>query len=324
MPRQARLDSPGTLHHVIIRGIDKRRIVDDEQDRSEFVRRLGMLAAETGTAVYAWALMSNHAHLLVCSGPLGLAKFMRRLLTGYAVHYNLRHKRHGHLFQNRYKSIVCDGDSYFTELVRYIHLNPLRVGLVQDLKQLSRFPYCGHGVILGTLQNRWQDRDSVLAQFGKQEAHAQEGYRQYVAAGVALGRRPELVGGGRSRSAGEWFAVRSQRQRGERELTDERVLGRGTFVERVLKEADARTVRQAALKKTKRHAERVVVEICKKNGVSLTELRSGSRRGALPAVRVKIAHTLVEDYGLQTAEVARQVGVSTSGVSKILSRSLSS
>jgi putative transposase len=126
MPRQARLDSPGTLHHVMIRGIEQRRIVNDDQDRREFVQRLGALAEETQTLVYAWALMSNHAHLLVCSGPLGLATFMRRLLTGYAVSYNRRHRRHGHLFQNRYKSIVCEGDSYFTELVRYIHLNPLR------------------------------------------------------------------------------------------------------------------------------------------------------------------------------------------------------
>jgi REP element-mobilizing transposase RayT len=108
----------------MIRGIEKKRIVLDEQDRKDFVRRLGLLAVETKTAVYAWALMSNHAHLLVCSGTAGLAKFMRRLLTGYAVSYNLRHRRHGHLFQNRYKSMVCDGDSYFTELVRYIHLNP--------------------------------------------------------------------------------------------------------------------------------------------------------------------------------------------------------
>ena len=150
MPRQARLDSPGTLHHVMIRGIEKKRIVLDEQDRKDFVRRLGLLAVETKTAVYAWALMSNHAHLLVCSGAVGLAKFMRRLLTGYAVSYNLRHRRHGHLFQNRYRSMVCDGDSYFTELVRYIHLNPLRVGLVKDLRQLERYPHCGHGVVLGT------------------------------------------------------------------------------------------------------------------------------------------------------------------------------
>ena len=324
MPRQARLDSPGTLHHVMIRGIEKRRIIDDEHDRKDFVRRLGLLAQETKTPVYAWALMSNHAHLLVCSGTLGLAKFMRRLLTGYAVSYNLRHRRHGHLFQNRYKSIVCDGDSYLTELVRYIHLNPLRLKLVKDLRQLERYPYCGHGTILGTQSNPWQDRDSVLAQFGKRDAEAKEAYRRYIAEGVALGRRPELVGGGGSRSAGEWFAVKSQRQRGVRASSDERILGSGEFVERVLREADARMLRQSTLRKTKRHAERVVAEACKKNGVSLTELRSGSRRGKLPAVRGKIVQGLVEAYGVPIAEVARQVGISTSGVSKILTRSLSS
>jgi len=98
MPRQARLDSPGTLHHVMIRGIEKRRIIDDDVGRNDFVRRLGALAEETRTPIYAWALMSNHAHLLLCSGAMGLAKFMRRLLTGYAVRHNLRHRRYGPLF----------------------------------------------------------------------------------------------------------------------------------------------------------------------------------------------------------------------------------
>jgi putative transposase len=92
----------------MIRGSEKRRIVDDDVDRKDFVRRLGALAEETCTTIYAWALMSNHAHLLLCSGAMGLAKFMRRLLTGYAVRYNLRHRRHGPLFQDRYKSMVCD------------------------------------------------------------------------------------------------------------------------------------------------------------------------------------------------------------------------
>lgn len=322
MPRQARLDSPGTLHHVIVRGINKRRIVDDEEDRKDFVRRLARLAEETQTAVYAWALMGNHAHLLVCSGPSGLAKFMRRLLTGYAVRYNQRHRRYGHLFQNRYKSMVCDGDSYFTELVRYIHLNPLRVGLAKDLRELERYAYCGHGAILGRQNNRWQDRDSVLAQFGKAEAQSVAAYRRYMTDGVVLGRRLELVGGARRRGSGEWLSAGGPRRRGERESTDERILGSGEFVERILKEADARTMRQAGLKKLKRKAERVVVAGCKKHGVSVTELRNGSRRGSVPRVRTEIARRLVEDYGLALAEVARQVGISTSGVSRLLSRGL--
>ena len=87
---KARLDSPGTLHHVMVRGIEKRPIVNDETDRKDFVRRLGVLAEETQTPIYAWALMSNHVHILLCSVALGLAKFMRRLLTGYAVNYNAR------------------------------------------------------------------------------------------------------------------------------------------------------------------------------------------------------------------------------------------
>jgi REP element-mobilizing transposase RayT len=102
MPRRARLDAPGTLHHVIVRGIEKRRIVNDVADRKNFVQRLGELAAATKTAVYAWALMSNHAHILLRSSGMCLSGFMRRLLTGYAISYNRRHRRWGYLFQNRY------------------------------------------------------------------------------------------------------------------------------------------------------------------------------------------------------------------------------
>ena len=137
MPRQARLDAPGTLHHIIIRGIERRRIVADDTDRKRFVDRLGKLSAEMEMQVYAWALMTNHAHILLKSGHGGVSAFMRKLLTGYAVNYNIRHKRHGHLFQNRYKSIVCEADTYFKELVRYIHLNPLRAGLVDTMKKLD-------------------------------------------------------------------------------------------------------------------------------------------------------------------------------------------
>jgi putative transposase len=84
MPRRARLDAPGTLHHVIVRGIEKRHIVDDDKDRSQFIERLGNLSHNTQTAIYAWSLMSNHAHMLVRIGPQGLASFMRKFLTGYA------------------------------------------------------------------------------------------------------------------------------------------------------------------------------------------------------------------------------------------------
>ena len=149
MPRTARLDTPGLLHHIIIRGIERRRIFNDDKDRENFIQRLSTLLPETKTQCYAWYFLSNHAHFLLRSGPKGIAALMRRLLTGYAVSYNRRHKRHGQLFQNRYKSIICQEDSYLQELVRYIHLNPLRAKAVVDLKELDSYIYCGHSALMG-------------------------------------------------------------------------------------------------------------------------------------------------------------------------------
>lgn len=97
----------------------------------------------------------------------GLSGFMRRFLTGYAISYNRRHRRWGHLFQSRYKSIICEEDAYLTELVRYIHLNPLRAKLVKSLAQLDRYRWWGHGGLIGKVENEWQDRDYALKWFGK-------------------------------------------------------------------------------------------------------------------------------------------------------------
>ena len=319
MARQARLDAPGTLHHVMVRGIKRRRIVDDEQDLKEFVARLGAVARETATSVYAWALMTNHAHILLSSGVQGLSKFMRRLLTGYAVAYNIRHRRHGHLFQNRYKSIVCDGDSYFTELVRYIHLNPLRVKLVKNINELERYPYCGHGVVTGRHRATWQDRKYVLGWFGRRESEARKAYRKFVKEGITLGRRPELVGGGLIRSAGGWSEVASLRRQGGKEITDERILGSGNFVERVLK-ADKQTKGAYTARERKKRVKQLIVGRCRKGNISVSEFKDGSRRGTIPQVRVEIANSLVDKFGLPLAEIARQVGVSTSAISKALRR----
>ena len=136
MPRMARIDAPGALHHVIARGIERRKIFQDDKDRDDFLERLKTIITETHTPCYAWALLPNHVHLLLRTGMTPISGVMRRLLTGYAVSYNGRHRRRGHLFQNRYKSILCQEDPYLLELVRYIHLNPMRARLVDDVRSL--------------------------------------------------------------------------------------------------------------------------------------------------------------------------------------------
>ena len=123
MPRKARIDAPGALHHIICRGIDRQKIFVDDTDRDEFVRRLAAVVKDTQTFCYAWALIPNHFHLLLRTGAIPTTTVMQRVLTGYAGAFNRRHRRIGHLFHNRYKSILCQEDAYLLELTRYIHLN---------------------------------------------------------------------------------------------------------------------------------------------------------------------------------------------------------
>jgi REP element-mobilizing transposase RayT len=126
MPRLARLDAPGVLHHVMARGIERRKLFLDDEDRDDFVRRLSALATSGALLICPWALIPDHFHLLVRTGGAPLSRCMRSLMSGYAGHFNRWHKHCGHLFQNRFKSIVCEDESYLLDLSRYIHLNPLR------------------------------------------------------------------------------------------------------------------------------------------------------------------------------------------------------
>ena len=320
MPRQARLDVPGTLHHVTVRGIERRKIVDNDHDRRDFVSRMGAIASETGTPIYAWALMTNHAHILLRSGPSGLSRYMMRFLSGYAGSYNRRHLRHGHLFQNRYKSIVCEEDRYFKELVRYIHLNPLRAKLVESVSKLDLYPWCGHSVLMGKVKNDWQDRDYVLQWFGAKEGEARRAYCEFVKDGIDQGRRSDLVGGGLIRSQGGWSSVKAMRRLGAREKSDERILGSGEFVEELIQQSDQARKEQFTALELSQQAAVLIEQFCKEQNVSVDALRSGSRRHNVSKVRAQLAQKLVEEYGLSLAETGRHLGVSPPAIAKCLSR----
>ena len=320
MPRGARLDAPGTMHHVIVRGIEKRCIVDDDQDREMFIGRLGELSQGLQTAVYAWALMTNHAHILLRSGYQGISAFMRKFLTGYAGGYNRRHRRHGHLFQNRYKSIVVEEDAYFKELVRYIHLNPFRAGMVKSMKELDKYPWCGHSALMGKVEYGWQDIAYVLEWFDKRVKQARQFYRGYIEKGLAIGRQPHLVGGGLVRSAGGWSEIKALRRIGNMQRGDQRILGSGPFVESILSEAELSKKYRLANLDRKRKASELIEDCCQESGVSIEALGGGSRLRPVTRVRRELAYRLTSELGLSLAETARLLGISTSGVAKILDR----
>ncbi len=316
MPRQARLDAPGVLHHVMARGIERGILFRDDRDRDDWLQRLAGLAEAGAWRVYAWALLPNHFHLLARTGKTPLARGMRSLLTGYAGAFNRRHRRRGHLFQNRYKSIVCEDEPYLLALVRYLHLNPIRAGLVQDLKGLDRYPYSGHSALVGTVHRTWQETAEVLGYFGRRRSQAVARYRTFVAEGLGQGRRPELLGGGLVRSVGGWQAVRELRRGREAYVSDERVLGSSEFVEALLSE-----MAESVSGEEKRIALTTLSErLARERGVTVTGLRGGGRRRDVSRCRAWLAYVWVRHLGRSGRDLARFLGVSPQAVYEAVDR----
>jgi putative transposase len=321
MPRVARLDTPGLLHHVMIRGIERRKIFHDDQDRENFIERLSVLLPETKTACYGWSFLSNHAHFLLRSGPTGIAALMRRLLTGYAVSYNRRHKRHGPLFQNRYKSIVCQEDGYLQELVRYIHLNPLRAKMVDSLAELDRYAYCGHSALLGKRKRTWQDVDYILSFFGNTVGAARRGYASYVKEGIPLGRRPELVGGGLIRSLGGWDAVKQIRLTGQDRIkSDQRILGQSDFVGDVLSESQGQFSRKYRLKSLGYDFEKVVERVAILFQVEKEYVRGRGRQKERVRARDLLCYWAVVELGMPMVDLARKFEMTPAAISYAVQR----
>jgi putative transposase len=320
MPRQARIDAPGAFHHVMIRGIERTAIFRDAKDRESFLGRLGEILQDSSTPCYAWSLMSNHAHFLLRTGRVPISRVMRKLLTGYAVTFNLRHRRKGHLFQNRYKSILCEEEPYLQELVRYIHLNPLRARLVEDLKELGSYPYSGHSVLLGKKERAWQDRDYVLKYFGQTEREARKRYVSFVSEGIEQGRRPDLVGGGLLRAVGGWQGLKDLRETGEKVRADERILGGSDFVERVLREAGEEWEKRSRLRQRGMGLEQLLQRVATRFGVDSEELRSGSKIPSVSKARAVLCYLGVRKYGFTSGSISKELGISSSGVSRAIAR----
>jgi len=302
MPRQPRLNVPGLVYHVMGRGIEGRDIFRDDDDRESFLKRLADGVGKPGSpCLYAWALLSNHFHLLLRTGDELLSPMMRRLMTGHAVTYNLRYKRQGHLFQNRYKSIVVEEEPYFLELVRYIHLNPVRCGIVKDLGELSRYRYTGHSVIMGQRDYDAQDVNAVLMRFSDKRKKAIAGYSGFVEAGLNQGRREELRGGGLIRSTGG-IAAMMKRGPEERELSDERILGGGDFVESVLRDSDDSRAGE------KPSIDDVLKEVSEKSGISSEQILGPSRSRSISNARKRFFLLAFENAGATLSMLGRLTG----------------
>jgi putative transposase len=320
MPRQSRLDTPGALHHIIARGNERRKIFEDKKDCKEFLIRLGDILSGTETICYAWTIIPNHFHLFLRTGTFPIATIMRRLLTGYAMYFNRRHRRYGHLFQNRYKSILCQEDPYFQELVRYIHLNPLRANLVNGIGALDKYPYSGHSALMGMVKNEWQDTEYVLGWFGKGVKQARSRYHDFIKEGISMGKRPELTGGGLVRSVGGWLNLMEMRRAKVFVKGDERILGEGDFVEQILQESGEAFERKSLLKSQGWDLDKLAAHVAKLLEIDVSVVWSAGKYRHIVEARSLLCYWAVRDLGVTMTSLAKRVKLSVAAITQSVER----
>ena len=304
MPRGPRRDAPGCAHHVMLRGIDGRRIFLGDDDRLDFLERLEHLLPEGRWRCFAWALMPNHVHLVLGSPDGGLSRLMARLNTGYARSFNRRHRRNGYLFENRFKSRLAEDDADLIGLVVYTHRNPLAAGLVDSLEALERYPWCGHPALVGhRAPLAFESVEASLSLFAHDGAAARRCLRASMvrrasdpvsATRVCKGHRREIP----------IFPSLARQERsspgGSRSRTKDIEVQTGTDAHLTI--AD------------------LIAKVSRIFGVSRDELCSPCQRREPARARATVAHLAVEKLGLPGKAVAAALRVSPSAVSHALRR----
>lgn len=316
MPRIGRLHIPGGYYHIIGRGLERRHIFEGAADKRDFLSRLGENLSRSDAQCLAWAVMSNHYHLLIRAGAKPLSKMMASLLGGFAGCYNRRHNRSGYVFQNRYTSILCEAQNYLLELIRYIHLNPVRAGMIDDLQDLDRYSWTGHAGIMGKHCQKWQSIDDVLSLFGKRVSTARRLYRDFLLVGIRSVDISNLSGGGLVRSHGGWESLSRFRQEHVRIIGDERILGHSDFVEQSLRQDDLVLDSRDSLRRDGWNLEKLISRVCRYCDVSEDRLLTKSRSNNLSVAKTLICHWGSEKLGYSAREIAARLGISQPAVSR--------
>jgi len=284
MARRPRLFAPGVLYHVIVRGNQRQKTFHRDHDYQAYLERLGRYRKKAGVTVHAYCLMPNHVHLLVQTGSQPLSRFMQGLQQSYTQYFNRIHRKVGHLFQGRYKAIVCDKDEYLLTLIRYIHRNPVRAKLA---RRAEEYRYTAdrnyrQGVVDGVVEP-----GAVLGVLG-----GPRGYRELMREGEQEGHRDD------------YYAVEDQRFLGAK--------GFGEKLKKKYEEQQPSKPRQALSVAYRNLARGVGVE---------PEVLGGADRGwEVSKARAMVGYVLMRRLGYPLAEVAKSLGRDVATVSSLISR----
>ena len=288
MARKPRVEFEGAFYHVIVRGNQRQKIFRDDRDRLTYLERVEHYRQRYRFKIYAYVLMSNHVHLLLETGKTPLSKILQGIQFTYTQYYNRRYRTVGHLFQGRYKAILCDRHAYLLELVRYIHLNPARL---KNPQRLAGYRWSSHWAYLGQKGPVAVDTALVLGQLGNSPAQACKAYRKFIEDGRGLGHEEHYY-----------------------RAIDQRFLGDEKFVQRISERAPQSEIRPRGPKirfETLLHA-MAQVHDCKAK-----ELTAKGRRRAWVRLRAQLAYLAREWCGMKTTEIARRLNRDASMISRL-------
>ena len=284
MARRPRVFAPGLLYHVIVRGNQRRKTFRSDDDYKAYLNRLEKYRAQCRVRIYAYCLMPNHVHLLVESGSTPLAKFMQGLQQSYTQYFNRRYRKVGHLFQGRYKAIICAREKYLMALIRYIHLNPVRAKLAT---RPERYQYSGHNSYMTNGTAKIVEVTPILKMLG-----GKKGYERFVLEGIGENHNEE------------YYAV-----------ADQRFLGEEGFGEEIGGDGEEHDERKA-----KKPIETAFKEVARRVQTTPELLRGKDRRWDISTKRAEAVALLVRDYDYTVSEVAKYLGRDQANISTMLSR----
>lgn len=289
MPRKPRLHYPGALYHVILRGNARQNIFFEDQDRFRFYLLLQEGVKRLGHRIVSFCLMTNHVHLAIQVGDIQLWRIVQNLSFRYTRWINWRRNRSGHLFQGRYKAFLVDGESYLVELTAYLHLNPLRVGMVNDAVD---YRWSSHRAYLGIETVLWLNTDFVLGQFSKNRLTARRAFGEYVAGKTKEGHREDFHG---KTSSGSRF------------------IGDDCFVDDTLRQVEAVPLQ-------KPDVEVILKSVAKLYGLTIEDLSAKGQKRLPSEARMLAAWAVREISDSTLAELAQKVRREASAMSAAAAR----
>jgi putative transposase len=290
MARKPRVHYPGALYHVILRGNDGQGIFFDDKDRTRFCFLMQEGIERFGHRIHAFCLMTTHVHLAIQVGEVSLSRILQNLSFRYTRWINWRYHRSGHLFQGRYKAVLVDGEAFLLELTRYLHLNPVRAGMVTEA---ADYPWSGHRCYLGLEAIGWLTTEWVLGQFSKRLSAARRAYGTFVSEGKGEGQQPEYHKGSD---------------------TDSRILGDDTFIEKVLGQ------KQPMRRKSRVGLDEVMQQVCKRYSIPEEDLRLSGRSRRISEARGVAAWLILESGICRLAELGKVTGRDISTLSSAVNR----